>query len=79
VNNFASDLGFTFQKSKSGDVQIFRHGKPATSLRAKKAADFMDKIHNQDFTEQQQMMARVTGNYKRGNERAAKNHPRDRQ
>jgi len=31
-----------------------------------------------DFIDQQQLMARLTGNYKRGNEKTAKTHPRNR-
>jgi len=36
------------------------------------------EIDGADADEQQQIMARVTGNYRRGNERLAKNHPHNR-
>jgi hypothetical protein len=37
-----------------------------------------DEIGANDFVSQQQLMARPTGSYKRGNERSTKNHPRNR-
>ncbi|MEO7269847.1 MAG: hypothetical protein ABIW49_11640 [Knoellia sp.] len=44
-------------------------------LRGRKAADFLEDVEAGD---DQELMARVTGNYKHGNERTAKNHPRNR-
>ena len=72
------DLGFTYQLVKSGAVLIDHHGKLATTLRTKKALDFIAKIESLDFAGQQQWMARLTGNYKRGNEHQSKKHPRNR-
>lgn len=71
------DLGFTFRQSGS-DYHLFHHGKKATTLRAMKAAEFKADVAEMDFSEQQQLMARLTGNYKHGNERTARNHPRNR-
>lgn len=73
-----ADLGFTFRQSKNGRVVISHHGKLATTLRSDKASDFIGDMRNMDFSGQQQEMARITGNYRRGNERAAKQHPRNR-
>jgi hypothetical protein len=73
----SSDLGFTF-KDKSGEIQIFHHGRKATTLRGLKAVEFREEVAYTDFSAQQQIMARLTGNYKRGNEREAKNHPKNR-
>lgn len=74
----SDDLGFTFKQSKNGEVKISHRGKPATTLRTEKAAHFLEEIAHADVTTQQQEMARITGNYKRGNERNARNHPRNR-
>lgn len=74
----ADDLGFTFARSKSGDVKIFHHVRLATTLRGAKAARFLEDMQDLDLSAQQQEMARLTGNYKRGNERQAKAHPRNR-
>lgn len=74
----STDLGFTFRSKKNGEVNISHNGRPATTLRGDAAADFLDEMDDCEFEDQQQVMARVTGNYKRGNERMAKNHPRNR-
>lgn len=72
-----SDLGFTWKTSKSGEVQVFHRGKLATTLRGGKASDFLDLVASGDNEAVQQEAARLTGNYKRGNERLAKGHPRN--
>jgi len=45
-----------------------------TSARA--AADFLDDLSAADAAAAQQLMARLTGNYKHGNERTSRQHPR---
>ena len=72
------NLGFTFLRQKNDDVVISHHGKRATVLRHEAAQFFIEDMAEMDFADQQQEMARITGNYKRGNERTAKNHPRNR-
>jgi len=74
----STDLGFTFRSKKNGEVKISHNCQPATTLRGDAAVDFLDEMDDCEFEDQQQVMARVTGNYKRGNERLAKNHPRNR-
>lgn len=73
-----ADLGFTFRQSKNGRVVISHHGRQATTLRSDKASDFMGDMRTMDFSSQQQEIARITGNYRHGNERVAKQHPRNR-
>ncbi len=72
------DLGFTFKRAKDGDVKITHRGRSAATLRGEKALWFLDDMEKLDSNAQQQEMARITGNYRRGNERSAKNHPRNR-
>jgi hypothetical protein len=74
----STDLGFAFKQSKNGDVSITHNGKHAATLRKEKAEWFLEDMSNQSFEGQQQEMARLTGNYRRGNERTAKQHPRNR-
>lgn len=74
----SQDLGFTY-KEKQDEFHIFHCGKKAAVLRGMKAVEFREEVAEGDFASQQQAMARLTGNYKRGNERQAKNHPRNRQ
>lgn len=73
-----SDLGFTFRRAKNGEVNIEHRAKHATTLRGEKAMWFLQDMDGMDFESQQQEMARLTGNYRRGNERQARNHPRNR-
>lgn len=47
-------------------VEIRHHGRPAATLRTAAARRFLEQIEQGD---PQLLMARVTGNYKRGNER----------
>jgi hypothetical protein len=72
------DLGFTFRLRKSGEVEILHRGRVASTLRGNEASDFLKEAQDQNSPEAQQLMARVTGNYKRGNERSASQHPRNR-
>jgi len=66
--------GFAF--SQHGDSVVVTHrGKKAVTLRGSAAARFLDDVERAD---PQQVMARVTGDYERGNERAARDHPRNR-
>jgi len=61
-----SDLGFSFVTRASGEVVISRDGRPVTTLRGKAATQFLTRVTKSD---PQQVMARASGNYKRGNER----------
>jgi hypothetical protein len=51
---------------RGGDVLITHHGKTAVTLRGAAAERFLATVERD---EPQHVMARVTGNYKRGNER----------
>ena len=77
-NPDSSDLGFSFGLKKSCEVEILHRGKLASTLRGTDALDFVTEMESGEFADGQQLMARVTGNYKRGNERTASNHPRNR-
>lgn len=74
----AGDLGFSFVMKKDGSVVVQHRGKLAATLRGQAAAEFADEVDGADLHSQQQLMARLTGNYKHGNERTASNHPRNR-
>lgn len=71
------NLGFVYRVAKNGAVVISHHDKVAATLRGAKGAAFLKMMDRSTFFEQQQAMARITGNYKRGNEKVAKNHPRN--
>ena len=66
--------GFAYTR-RGDDVLITHLGRRAATLRGDAAARFLDDVERGD---PQQVMARVTGNYRRGNERDARRHPRNR-
>jgi len=57
--------GFAYTVRKNGDVVITHEGRLAATLRGVKAIKFLDQVQSRDS---QELMARLTGNYKRGNE-----------
>jgi hypothetical protein len=67
--------GFAYDVRRDGEVVITHHGKRATVLRGPRAQEFLAEV---DGGGTQEVMARWTGNYKRGNERTARAHPRNR-
>ncbi|GAA2620233.1 hypothetical protein [Streptomyces vastus] len=70
-----SPHGFQYEAHPDGTVRITHHGRPATTLRGPRADEFLTEVESSD---PQLAMARWTGNYKHGNERTARNHPRNR-
>lgn len=66
--------GFDHEVRDNGDVVITHHGQVAAILRGRRAAEFLEEVG----ADPQLTMARWTGNYKHGNERTAKDHPRNR-
>ena len=66
----------TATAADNGTVTITHHGRPAGTLRGAAAARFLAAVARGD--DPQLLMARVTGNYKHGNERRAREHPRNR-
>ena len=71
-------LGFSFRQLKSGEVEVVHHGRRASVLRGHDAQAFLAEVKGQSLGEAQQHMARITGNYRRGNERLASQHQRNR-
>lgn len=69
--------GFRYERRSSGEVVIFHRSTVATVLRGAKASAFLDQADGALDDELQELMARLTGNYKRGNERLAARHPRN--
>ena len=72
------DLGFAWRALKSGDVVVSRHGREVARLRGRAASAFVAAAEGAGPAAIQQRLARLTGNYRRGNERASGEHPRDR-
>ena len=66
--------GFEFAQV-GGEVVVTHRGRRATTLRGERARAFLDEV---ELGDPQELMARVTGQYKHGNERVARQHPRNR-
>ena len=69
---------FAYRSSSEGEVLIYHGDTLAAALRGRPAQTFLSKVEGASSQTQQQLMARLTGNYKHGNERDAKSHPRNR-
>jgi hypothetical protein len=67
--------GFGDSVRKNGDLVVTHHGTEAAVRRSKAAARFLVDVERRD---PQQVMARVTGHYRHGNERQAAGHERNR-
>ena len=63
------DGAFDYAPRMDGTVSISYYGRPVTTLRGKQAARFANRVDGLAGREAQLLMARVTGNFKRGNER----------
>ncbi len=68
---------FTFRVRKNQEIEILHHGRLASTLRGNDAIDFLSEVESGSEDDAQQLMARITGNYKHGNERLASQHPRN--
>ncbi|GGO48184.1 MULTISPECIES: hypothetical protein [Streptomyces] len=66
--------GFTYEERRDGSVVVWHHGRQAAQLRDGRAKRFLEEVTSGDA---QLVMARWTGNYRRGNERSAREHPRN--
>ncbi len=60
---------FSWLSRADGAIVIRYHDAPVTLLRGKAAAKFASRVSGADGPAAQQLMARATGNFKRGNER----------
>ncbi len=70
------DYGFSYQATRNGEVLIRRLGQIVMRLRHDAARSFLGDLEGAEEADAQETMARYTGNYKRGNERTAREHPR---
>lgn len=66
------DLPFSFRRFKNGNVSVSYREREATIVKGKNAEKFNLQIENADEMERQLIMAKITGNFKHGNEREGK-------
>jgi len=65
----AVDPAFAYRISKDGSVRISRAGAVVSVVAGERARRLVSKLQRADPDETQQLLARATGNYRRGNER----------
>ncbi|MGH2561948.1 MAG: hypothetical protein ACRDJH_23035 [Thermomicrobiales bacterium] len=70
-DRFGDDV-FTFRATKSGKVFLSWQGKQIKTLAGEDARRFLGKIDGLDRRDAQLLMAKITGNFKHGNERQCK-------
>jgi hypothetical protein len=62
-------LTFSWASTKDGRVRVSWRGKVVTTLAGGAAARFLEQAEGAEEEAEQLLMARATGNFKRGNER----------
>lgn len=69
VGEDPEDLGFRWSARRNGEVAVSRGGRVVATLRGAVARAFLARAAVASEREIQQRLARLTGNYRRGNER----------
>lgn len=64
---------FSYYKSKDAKVMIYFGGKLVLTYSGNKGTNLLKKINSLSDEDQQLYLAKLTGNFKRGNEKVAKN------
>jgi len=62
--------GFTWSARKNGELAISRDGRVLTIVRDRAAQRLLLRLEAAPDHESQHLLARATGNYRRGNERS---------
>lgn len=70
MSQFFDKPQFSYREGGGGRVFISWQGRQVTALKGARAAAFLERVEGLDPHGQQLVMARFTGNFKRGNERA---------
>lgn len=68
------DEPFDYQVTKDGKIMISYNGKQVKIMKGKDAEKLIEKLEVADEFEVQLELARITGNFKRGNERQMRHH-----
>lgn len=60
---------FSYQESRDGKVFLYWHGRQVVLLKEEAAKRFLSRMAGKEGKEAQLIMAKATGNFKRGNEK----------
>lgn len=66
------DNPFDYRVYKDGKLEITWNGKPVVMYKGKKSEDLIKRLESSDDKQVQLILAKATGNFKRGNERISK-------
>jgi hypothetical protein len=72
LEELIADTPFSYRATASGQVHIAYRDRTVTTLSGREADRFLARVDATDGSGAQLLMAKATGNFKRGNERAAK-------
>jgi len=67
--NKLSEEVFSYRATKDGKIFLFWRGKQIKVLKGSAAREFIEDIEGTDAWDAQLVMAKITGNFKHGNER----------
>lgn len=71
-NNPLEDSPFDYRKYKNGNVSISWKNKEVMILKGENAEKFLSRVETANEFDAQMTMAKITGNFKHGNERVGK-------
>jgi len=74
-SNPLEEMPFNYTQYKNGTISISFEGKEITTLKGKAAQKCSSRLELANEMETQMILAKVTGNFKRGNERDGKLKP----
>ncbi len=73
-----TDLPFTYTTRKDGSIVVSHEGRSVMVVTGAEATRLARKLADASVEEVQMALAKITSNFKRGNERIAANHLRNR-
>lgn len=71
-------MNFTYKSLSDHELIIHYNGSEIKRLKGVNASQTIHKLEAASTEEVQLILAKITGNFKRGNERQSRNHPRNR-
>ena len=72
IDDLIEDEAFSYKIRKDNKLFIYYYGKQVMVLTGNRAAKLIEELEFADEEEEQHLLARITGNFKRGNERESK-------
>ncbi|MBN8585107.1 MAG: hypothetical protein J0M37_08425 [Ignavibacteria bacterium] len=67
--NMLDEEPFDYKELKDNKVQIYWNNKPVMLLKGAEALKLLKRLENSEGKQTQLILAKVTGNFKRGNEK----------